>query len=273
VGVYIRRADIAAAGVVSTERRVALIRPNDVGVTNASGELIFGLNPQLVQRANSPLREVRIIIDPRAGVVRFNMDTRQLFRVLLNEAGITPPTLPGGQPAPDPEVAADYTPGTLRVTRSDFGATTGAVTVTSYDDPSWYRQRLFINANSTVQPAPYVAGRADRLWVMFKRGSGAVGGGPALYYKVLRPGIRVTRGRIASIASNSFSVNDQTQGAAAVPEEVDPVRGLVFFPEAMEGHVLGVTYDGTSELHVVTWMEETIDSIVPMDTSVNEGSL
>src|SRR5207244_7705123 len=98
---------------------------------------------------------------------------------------------------------------------------------------------------------------------------------PGLYYKVLRPGIRVSTGFIASIASANFQVTGMPAGEQV--EEVDPQRGMVYFRETMEGRQVNVQYlvGGASlnEAHTVTYRDETGDVAVPLDTSVNEGGL
>jgi hypothetical protein len=92
---------------------------------------------------------------------------------------------------------------------------------------------------------------------------------------VLRPGIRVSAGFIASIATANFQVTGLPAGEQV--EEVDPQRGMIFFRETMEGRQVSVQYvvGGTvaSEVHTVTYRDETGDVAVPLDTSINEGGL
>ncbi|HEU4752914.1 MAG TPA: hypothetical protein VFU47_07370, partial [Armatimonadota bacterium] len=118
-----------------------------------------------------------------------------------------------------------------------------------------------------------VPGRADRLWVFWRRAAGRVSGGPTVFYKVYRPGIRVKAGAIYSLSGLSTNMG--------VPEEVNIQNGTVFFPSTYEGQTVRVTYDASpapgaqpiTEDHVITWEDETGEQPVPMDLSVNEGSL
>src|SRR5262249_10815513 len=162
-----------------------------------------------------------------AGIVRFSMDTRQLVRLLFQGLNINPPPLPNNQPPPDPDVLADYNPGTLRLTRGDFPASRPAIVMAQYEDASWYRQRLAIEANPARPLRTYVPGHADRLFVFWGRATGATTAGPALFYKVLRPGVRVGDGIISSVSTANFQVTDLTAGGQVIPEEVDPRNGLI----------------------------------------------
>jgi len=243
------------------------------GTLSPTGDQVFPLDPNQINASpaasQAALKNVRVVVDPAAGSVRFSIDTRLLYRLLTGA-----PSVINGQAAPDPEITADYTPGTMRLTRSDYGASGGAMTLTRSVDASWFRQ--FVWKQTHAGPAPYIEGQADRLWVTWRRQAGAIGAGPGLFYKVFRPGVRVSRDRIAGFAN--FNVTDLTAGGNVIPEEVDPNRGMIYFPESLEGHQVRVTYQAppqngsATETHYIAWRPETDEVAVPMDTSVNEGT-
>ena len=110
-----------------------LLREGDLGRPNTSGETIFEVNraewPALYQQG------VRVVADRAAGIIRFSMDTRRI-RTLMGLP--VPPGAQNGIPA-DPEITADYTPGTLRLTRSPQSATGAVGFLTRTFEPSWYQ--------------------------------------------------------------------------------------------------------------------------------------
>jgi hypothetical protein len=70
----------------------------------------------------------------------------------------------------------------------------------------------------------------------------------------------------------------RTGSGAVLPEEVNAQTGQSFFPQTYEGQRVDVSYLGPTgaiitESHYVNWQDETGERPVPMDTSVNEGSL
>jgi hypothetical protein len=285
VQVYISRPDIPFGQAGSVNRPVKLI--NDAATTGApvatNGELVFSgqyLDPAIQGNAN--LQDLSIMIDAGAGVVRFNMDTRRLARLAMPSPGF-------GTQSPDPLITADYTPGTLRLTRGDVAANDPVVVpVLSPEsanpddwiyDASWYRQALNPTAMASGFP---IRGRADRLWVFWRRAAGTVGGGPTCFYKVLRPGIRTNLGALFGItpAELTISIGGRLLDGAALPlaEEVNPQTGSIYLPSTYEGQLVEVTYRagdgrGFREQHRVTWLDETGERPIPMETSVNEGSL
>lgn len=257
-----------------------LLREGDSGRPNASGELVFEVDrsrwPQLYQQG------VRVIVDRAAGLVRFSMDARRM-RTLMGLP--LPPGLPGEPPA-DPEITADYTPGTLRLTRSPLGASGAVGFVTRTYEPSWYRGVLAGDGRP-------IAAEVSRLWVIWRRPAGGAGGGPTLYYKALRPGLRVRRSGLARLQTiRVLSRPDLAPGAtgASRPIPIEDVKmndGTLFFSEEYEGLVrvhgvptpVEVRYEDprtgseVRELHTITWRDESGEVPVPMDLSVNEGSV
>jgi hypothetical protein len=214
-------------------------------------------------------------VDRSAGTVRFSRDARTLARLIWTGLSLSPALT---TTSPDPIIMADYTPATIRVTRSDVGATDPVIVPvlsapgTPVYDASWYRQQLVSGAPQSGTP---VRGEADRLWVFWRR-AGATSGGPMCYYKVLRPGIRVNAGAIAAIDTTSFSVN--VAGTPVLPEEVNVQTGQIYFPQSFESQQVTVSYpmpngQSASETHYVTWQDESGERPVPMQTAVNEGSL
>lgn len=257
-----------------------LLRQGDAGRANANGELLFQVDatqwPQLAQQG------VQVVVDRAAGIVRFSMDTRRM-RPLMN---LPPPVaLPNAIP-PDPEISADYTPGTLRLTRSEQGASSTVGFVTHSFEPSWYRG-LFDSARRPVQ------GQADRLWVIWRRAAGAVSAGPSLYYKAFRPAVHVRRGSLRDLTGlKVVSRPDLVQGATGsstpIPiQDVDLEGGLIFFRDMDEGlsrlhgvpTPVQVTYrdprtnSEVNEIQFINWHEETGETPVPMDIAVNEGTV
>lgn len=277
VQVYLASPALPAAANGSPARPVPLIRVGVSGPLTSGGELIFSIDNTLVANANAAdrprLQRARIVVDTAAGTVRFTLDTRTLVRTLLN-LGIPDPAMP------DPLVFADYTPATLRVSRGDVSAGDPVIVpVLSTQarpilDASWYLQQT--DAGGKMNRGLPVAGIADRLWVFWRRSSGAVSGGPSCFYKVLRPGIRVRAGAIAGVLPNELALNG---GGLTRPEEVNPQTGQLFFPFAAEGqrvqvrYVIPGTLQAVTEEHIVTWQDETGERPVPMETAVNEGSL
>jgi hypothetical protein len=260
---------------------VPLLRRGDVGRANTSGELVFEVDrgqwPALAEQG------ARVVVDRASGAVRFSIDTRRM-RNLMNLPA--PPGLPQGAVLPDPEISADYTPSTLRLTRSEQSATSAVGFVTHTFEPSWYRG-LFDG-----QQRP-IACNADRLWVVWRRAAGVAGGGPTLYYKAFRPGVRVRRGGFRNlqsirVVSRPDLVTGATGASQTIPiEDVDPEDGTLFFREEFEGlaRVHGVPtpvevvyLDPRSnaelrEIHFINWREESGETPVPMDLAVNEGTV
>jgi hypothetical protein len=259
---------------------ISLLREGDLGRPNSSGEIIFEVDrarwPGLYQQG------VRVVADRAAGIIRFSMDTRRIRNLM----GLTVPAgAQDGIPA-DPEITADYTPGTLRLTRSPQSATGAVGFLTRTFEPSWYRSL------TAGDGRPHAAG-ADRLWVIWRRSAGVAGGGPTLYYKALRPGVHVRRGGFARVQSiEVVSRPDLAPGATgssrAIPfEDVDIESGGIWFREEFEGlaRVHGVptpvevryedprTRTQVREIHYITWRDESGEVPVPMDVSVNEGSV
>jgi hypothetical protein len=226
------------------------------------------------------------------------MDTRRMRSLMT---GL--PQQPAGQPGPppDPEISADYTPQTLRVTRGDAGASGPVGLLTATSEPSWLYEVFDLQTQlaswNPSQPKPearMVRSDGDRLWLFWRRSAGTVGGGPALYYKTLRPGIKVRRGRF--INPNTITVRsrpDLVTGAMGGPTpiaytDIDMSEGAIYFREEDEGLValhgvpvlVDVTYTDPlnpaaqiTERHSITWREEIGETPVPLDVSINEGSL
>jgi hypothetical protein len=257
-----------------------LLREGDVGRANSNGEVIFEVDrarwPALYQQG------VRVIADRAAGVIRFSMDTRRI-RTLMGLP--VPPGAQNGVPA-DPEITADYTPGTLRLTRGPQSATSAVGFHTRTFEPSWFRGVL----DGSGRP---IAAAADRLWVVWRRSAGVAGGGPTLYYKAFRPGIHVRRGGFARIqAIEVVSRPDLAPGAQGssrtIPfEDVSTDDGGIWFREEFEGlariHTVPtpveVRYEDPQtraqvrEIHYINWRDESGEIPVPMDVSVNEGTV
>jgi hypothetical protein len=187
---------------------------------------------------------------------------------------------------------------TLRLTRSDISSSAPVMMLTKTIEPSWLFEVQDLQAqqaawNSSL-PAPQarpVGSFTDRLWVFWRRSAGVVGGGPALYYKTLRPAIQVRRRRFVNpnitVRSRPDLVAGVNASPAAIPfQDIDMSEGMIYFREEDEGTVIGgrpvpveVTYTDpltgsqVTELQRITWHEETGDTAVPLDVSVNEGSL
>lgn len=283
IQLYLGRPDVpfGGAAIGATGRNGSLAQPIPlIGVGQPTlgetpqGEMVFALNPDLVAAssgaAQQQLQTVKIFIDRSAGAFRLSMDARRLAALTLTSTAMTPAS-------PDPVLSADYTASTMRITRSGVSSSDAVVVpVMSRPgqppvmDASWYKQQITPNAWATGTPVP---GRADRLWVIWRRAAGAVAGGPTTFYKVLRPGIRVRAGQISSITPATL-----TFSPSVVPEEVNPSDGTIFFPAEYEGQRITVTYGAPggfsySESHVVGWQDETGERPLPMENSVNEGTL
>lgn len=271
VKVYLVRPDkTSGAGSPGSPLPLLGVPPNDT--LSPTGERIAGLDPNLIASAPAAsrptLQAVRVIADAAAGTIRFTVDTRMLARLLA-------PTPTMTADSPDPLILADYTPQTLRVTRGDVSAHDPVIVPVLSDsvngpvyDASWFLQHRDGTKWSAEEP---VAGIADRLWVFWRRTSGAAAGSPSCYYKVLRPGVRVRAGAIRGITTSDLTVTP-------MPQEVNPQTGQIYFPATMEGQVVTVAYRtpygaSISETHRVTWQDETGERPVPMDAAVNEGSL
>ncbi len=278
---YLVQPDIPAGQPGSATNPVPLIDP--VGVPETpEGELVFPL-AAAIQAARPELRNFRLLVDKAAGVVRLTADARTLSRVVLRGAAT-----PANPAWPDPLIYADYTPASMRLTRGNVTASDPVIIPVLGDRPngaafdaSWYRQQL--------EPAKWnagipVAGRADRLYVFWRRAAAAGGSGPAAIYKVMRPGVQVRstnpdtgRPFIRGILPAELGVTD-SGGGAILPEEVNPGIGQVYFPYSHEGQTVIVQYvdfygRAHREQHVVRWLDETTETVIPMETSVNEGSL
>jgi hypothetical protein len=284
VQLWLGRADIAPGSPGSTTNPVSLVDDSYQATLAPTGELVFELaTASHPLSANTPTRNLRaalpnarILVDKAAGTVRLTLDARTLAAVATGSAL--------GTGVADPILYGDYTPATLRLTRGDVSASDPIVVPTMMEysggnvspvyDASFYRQQI---DGTKWQDGTPVAGRADRLWVFWRRAAGAKAGaaGPACYYKVLRPGVRVNDQHISGIRTNQLKV---FIGGQVTPEEVNAEEGLIFFPYSAEGQRVTVQYLGLNgqarqEDHIVSWQEEAHEQQVPMETSVNEGSL
>lgn len=276
VKLFIGRPDLPPATTGSTANPYDLIG-NQVGTETTNGEIVFPIDPAVVSAApggnQARLQQVRIYVDKGAGVFRLSLDARTVMGLL---------TTPLGSTAPDPVLTADFTAATIRITKGDVPAN-DSVIIPALSDPapagvkvmdaSWYRQQLDTGKWASGTP---VAGIADRLWVVWRRSAAANSGGATCFYKVLRPGIRVRAGAIYGIRSTELQVG--LGGNPVLPEEVNAQTGQIFFPQTYEGQRVDVSYLGPTgaiitESHYVNWQDETGERPVPMDTSVNEGSL
>lgn len=302
VTLYLGRGDIApGAPALVAGRNGSLVFPISLlpqgtllQVVATNGEYQLPLEPAVVALGATPqiraeLQRVRVMLDIQAGTFRLSMNTRTLARLLLGN----PRGLAAGD-MPDPVLSADYTPTTLRLTRGDAAATR-PVLVASWDpqggsgspvmDASWYRQWIDPFTDSSgrnkYQLGLPVAGQADRIWVLWNRATGNVSGGPTLYYKVMRPGIRVRAGSIHGVRPAELQVT--VGGAAVVPEEVNPQTGQIFLTRAQEGQPVAVRYlvpsagGGFTTIvetdHFVTWQDESGEKPVPLELSVNESGV
>jgi hypothetical protein len=300
VQVYLGRGDISAGAAAlaglgarngSLALPVPLILPGVLGTASTSGELSFSLNPAVVALGataadRAELGRARILVDTAAGTVRLTVGARSLAAFLLGN----PRALPNSD-IPDPILSADYTPSSLRLTRGDATASRPLLIPTlsrggvPLMDASWYRQWIDTTLNAAGQNKYQlgipVAGQADRIWVLWKRASGPVTGGPTLYFKVLRPGIRVRAGALFGVRANELII--RVNGIPVVPEEVNPQTGQIFFPHSFEGQPVSVQYNLpspaggfvtiTESEHAVTWQDESGERPVPMQASVNEDGL
>ncbi|MFN3648089.1 MAG: hypothetical protein ACK47B_00805 [Armatimonadota bacterium] len=282
VQVYLGRGDLPAGSLGSRLQPLPLIDVNAQGQAGTGGEVEFRFSNQL-QAAVPRLQNERILIDRAAGIVRFSRDTRTLS-LLLGQAGVTPPFQTN---SPDPVVSADFTPATLRITRGDVSASDPVIVpvLTQREnepimDASWYRQTIDTQVNGAGQTKAQagipVPGRADRIWVFWRRATGAVSGGTSAFYKILRPGVRVSNGSILGVQPSELIVS--VNGTTLFPEEVNPQNGQIYLPHSFEGQEVEVRYrlaNGTTviERHRVSWLDESGERPVPMETSINEGSL
>ncbi len=269
VQVYLARPDLPAGTPGSLTLPVPLINTAQVATLATNDEAIFSLTPALT--AQPQLQSQRIVIDRAAGIVRLPMDARTLARLAI-------PAQPFSTTTPDPVILADYVPGGQRITSGDASGSSPVIVPAIAQpgqppimDASWYRQQVTTNAWNNGIP---IAGRADRLYIFWRRAAGRVSGGPSCFYKVLRPGVKLRLGTIAAIDPANFQVSTPT-----LPEEVNPANGQIFFPATYEGQQVIVRYRSTqtgqliTEQHLVRWVEESGEMPVPMETSVNEGSL
>jgi len=282
VQLYLARPDVPLASpAITAGRNGSLVAPLPLIAAGQSalgetpqGELVFSLNPALITGASIPVKQgVRIMVDRTGGTFRLSMDARRLANLILPTPAMT-------SASPDPVLTADYTAATMRITRGTVSASDPVIVPvlsqvgqTPVTDASWYLQQVDSwrsPQNQTKWELGYpVAGIADRLWVFWRNTTGATAAGPTSFYKVLRPGIRVRAGQISALG---FTVS----GGAPI-QEVNPALGLIFLPLTWEGQRVTVTYAGPgggyTEEHVVSWQDETGERPVPMENSVNEGSL
>lgn len=274
VQLYLVRPDLAPNAPGGAANPLPLLNPTEVPQESPTGELHYPLSTPL--RSLAGLGDFRVVVDRAAGTVRLSRDLRTLARLATGVAL--------GQAAPDPLLRAEYTAATLRLTSG--GASAGDPVLVSNltvqrprgvatptVDASWYRQQ--IDGTKWANGLP-VAAIADRMWVFWRRGAGANNASPSVYYRVLRPGIRVSYGALYGIRPGELSAT--INGAPVTPEEVNPATGQLFFPYAMEGQQVAVSYLGPTgaviqELHTIHWEDETGERQLPMQTSVNEGSL
>src|SRR5207249_509512 len=102
--------------------------------------------------------------------------------------------------------------------------------------------------------------------------------GPTLYYKTFRPGLQIVhplRGATGTVYQ--FQIAAADSGSRPVLQDVDMQNGVLFFRQEDEGRkvVVKVSAGGTTitETHYIGWREEGGESPVPMDISVNEGTV
>jgi hypothetical protein len=213
---------------------------------------------------------VYVTLDPASGVVRLSQ----------------PPGRLEGTPQ-DPQLVADYIPGSLRLTNSDLGSTGGVGFTTSTYETSWYwntLDSLSPQANRANKTGVPLAARADRLWAVWRRAGSATNLGPTLYYKTFRPGLQIIHPlRGTPAASGNFYRFEiraaDSNGAAPVLQDADVQDGVLYFSQSDEGRKVVVTVRDiagetvASETHYIAWREEGSETPVPMDVTVNETSV
>jgi hypothetical protein len=188
----------------------------------------------------------------------------------------------------DPQVVADYIPGSLRLTTSGAGATGSVGFTTSTYEPSWYWNTLVSRSPSVKPPAAPIAAKADRLWAVWQRAGSGTTLGPTLYYKSFRPGLQIVHPLITLGRPSDFYTFDVkpiqppsgTPAGATLPklQDVDVQKGVLFFGQEAEGWKVAVTVTAASgqqvtEVHYIGWREEGGETPVPMDVAINEGSV
>lgn len=283
VRLWLARADILDGTPGSISNPISLINdpgnPAPVtGADTAGGEIVFKLAaaPRNLQAA---FPDERVILNPAAGTFRLTRDARTLTRLLWSSAGLGLAGPVYTTQSPDPILMADYTAATMRITDTNLPGTNPVIVpVLSQPnapvyDASWYLQQL---EPIKAQVGIPVRGRADRLFVFWRRTSGPTAGGPMTYYKVLRPGVEVNARTIRSFAAPS-QWNVTIGGTPIQPQEVNPTTGKIYFPQSYEGQKVRVTYvlaNGSvvTEEHTVAWQDESGELPVPMSQPVNEGS-
>jgi hypothetical protein len=241
----------------------------------ANGEHNWSFDANLKNGTNTT---VYLAVDESAGTIRFSLAPNQLALTGWND-----PNRPK-----DPEVVADYVPGSLRLTNSDTGASGGVGFTTSTYEPSWYWNTDPATKSKLSASAPPYGARADRIWSVWRRSGSATNLGPTLYYKAFRPGLQLISPLLAATARGNFytfSIQLVPQPGAppslstSVPvlQDADLQRGILWFKQEDEGKKVAVTVSSGStsvtEIHFIGWREESNEAPVPMDVSVNEGTV
>jgi hypothetical protein len=237
----------------------------------ANGELTWAF---LATLKGGSATTAYIAVDTAAGTIRFSQPPGGLM-------------LTGSQDKvrQDPQVVADYIPGSLRLTTSELGAAGGVGFTTSTYETSYYWNTRYNHTNQKLS-AP-AAARADRLWTVWSRSGSATTLGPTLYYKAFRPGLQLItplRGDTAAGNFYTFSFQDapgqdpSVTSASLVLQDVDLQNGVLYFGQENEGRKVIVTASDTrgfsvTETHFIDWRQEGSEAPVPMDVAVNEGTV
>jgi hypothetical protein len=206
---------------------------------------------------------VYVSVDEAAGTIRFSQ----------------PPSKLAGTPQ-DPQVVADYIPGSLRLTTSEAGATGSVGFTTSTYETSWYLNTLYSRSPNAKPLAAPLAARADRLWAVWRRAGSATTLGPTLYYKSFRPGLQIVHPLRGTPNANGNFYTFDVQGVDPnALQDVDVQDGVLYFRQEDENKKVVVTVRDINgaqvaqETHYIGWREEGGETPVPMDLAVNEGSV
>ncbi len=234
-------------------------------------------NPAGVVLVNTSLTSPPFQVNPTTGIIA--ADNSVLGgKVYLNPATGTV-QFTNGSFAANVSVTLTYTPRLLRVSS---GAVTATHPVVLYDNRVDSNLDFWCTQGNVAETTPQPDDRYDFIYTAPSSGAGQAA---RMYMSTYRLGLVLPEPVETGLVSGSPTVTSLTVSGNNGPYQIDPTKGRVYFTDVDEGNTgISITYTGVSSTGVtniftnlhgatVSWMNESAESAVPLDSAVNEGQV
>jgi hypothetical protein len=215
-------------------------------------------------------------VNPNTGIIAAD-NTVLGGKVYLNPStGIVQFT--NGSFAANVTVSLTYVPRLLRVSS---GSVSAEHPVVLYDNRVDSNLSYWCTAGNAAETTPQPDDRYDFIYTAPSTGAGQAA---RMYMSTYRLGLILPQ-PVQTYANNNQVVSLIVTGNNG-PYQIDPAKGRVYFTDADEGNSnIGITYSAISASGnvssislaaggaIVSWMNESPESAVPLDSSVNEGQV